>query len=254
MGWQREARDRPAGLRTHVLVCLGSAIYTLASMGFGRGRDPPASPPRWRRGMGFLGAGTIIRHGSERAGPDHRGQPVGGGGDRHLRRHGRAKPAGWRCWEPALVLLTLTVLRRVERRFVTRTQLRAVTLRISGRRRTGCRKCSSAWRRRTSTSSPCTSSSRPSGKVQEMQFGVRLPAGDGPAGLMCRPRRAWADSTPTMRLSSVTPARTGSAGALPPTVRRPSRGSRGEGALARVGASPGGRVACQAPTNLIYFR
>ncbi|HEX5831244.1 MAG TPA: DUF2721 domain-containing protein, partial [Gemmatimonadaceae bacterium] len=29
VGWERERRDRPAGLRTHILVCLGSALITL---------------------------------------------------------------------------------------------------------------------------------------------------------------------------------------------------------------------------------
>src|SRR5512136_1301905 len=65
VGWQREARDRPAGLRTHVLVCIGSAIYTLTSIGFGKGADPSRVAAQVATGMGFLGAGTIIRHGSE---------------------------------------------------------------------------------------------------------------------------------------------------------------------------------------------
>ena len=64
VGWQREAHDRPAGLRTHVLVCVGSAVYTLASMGFGSGADPARVAAQIATGMGFLGAGTIIRHGN----------------------------------------------------------------------------------------------------------------------------------------------------------------------------------------------
>ncbi len=62
VGWQREAHDRPAGLRTHVLVCVGSAVYTLASMSFGAASDPARVAAQVATGMGFLGAGTIIRH------------------------------------------------------------------------------------------------------------------------------------------------------------------------------------------------
>ncbi len=65
VGWQREARDRPAGLRTHVLVCVGSAIYTMTSLSFGPNTDPARVAAQVATGMGFLGAGTIIRHGNE---------------------------------------------------------------------------------------------------------------------------------------------------------------------------------------------
>jgi putative Mg2+ transporter-C (MgtC) family protein len=65
VGWQREARDRPAGLRTHVLVCIGAAVYTLASVSFSSERsDPSRVAAQVATGMGFLGAGTILRHGS----------------------------------------------------------------------------------------------------------------------------------------------------------------------------------------------
>jgi putative Mg2+ transporter-C (MgtC) family protein len=65
VGWQREARDRPAGLRTHILVCVGSAVYTIASLSFrGATSDPGRVAAQVVTGMGFLGAGTIIRHGS----------------------------------------------------------------------------------------------------------------------------------------------------------------------------------------------
>ena len=54
IGWQREARDRPAGLRTHVLVCVGSAVYTLASLSFaGPSSDPGRVAAQVATGMGF---------------------------------------------------------------------------------------------------------------------------------------------------------------------------------------------------------
>jgi putative Mg2+ transporter-C (MgtC) family protein len=64
VGWQRESRYRPAGLRTHILVCVGSAVYTLASMSFAGNADPSRIASQVATGMGFLGAGTIIRHGN----------------------------------------------------------------------------------------------------------------------------------------------------------------------------------------------
>jgi len=65
VGWQREVRDRPAGLRTHILVCLGSLTYTLSSLAFsGPYSDPGRIAAQVATGMGFLGAGTIIRHGT----------------------------------------------------------------------------------------------------------------------------------------------------------------------------------------------
>ena len=42
VGWQRESADKPAGFRTHIIVCLGAALFTLISaVGFfGSGADP----------------------------------------------------------------------------------------------------------------------------------------------------------------------------------------------------------------------
>jgi putative Mg2+ transporter-C (MgtC) family protein len=65
IGIEREIHDRPAGLRTHVLVCVGSAVYMILSMTFmGPNSDPSRIAAQVATGMGFLGAGTIIRHGN----------------------------------------------------------------------------------------------------------------------------------------------------------------------------------------------
>ncbi|MGQ9747431.1 MAG: MgtC/SapB family protein, partial [Candidatus Caldatribacteriaceae bacterium] len=42
VGWQRELAEKPAGLRTHILVCVGSALITVISIfAFGKmGSDP----------------------------------------------------------------------------------------------------------------------------------------------------------------------------------------------------------------------
>lgn len=65
IGLQRERAEKPAGLRTHILVCSGACLITLASIfGFsGLGSDPSRIIGHIVSGIGFLGAGTIFRHG-----------------------------------------------------------------------------------------------------------------------------------------------------------------------------------------------
>lgn len=70
IGYEREINNRPAGLRTHILVSLGSTLIMLISIdGFGQlNFAKPADPARLAAqvvsGIGFLGAGTILRDGS----------------------------------------------------------------------------------------------------------------------------------------------------------------------------------------------
>lgn len=65
IGLEREAHGRPAGLRTHILVCLGSALFTVISESYtGHNSDPSRIASQIVSGIGFLGAGTIIRQGS----------------------------------------------------------------------------------------------------------------------------------------------------------------------------------------------
>ena len=73
IGFERELRDREAGLRTHLLVCLGSALFTIVSAyGFREfltsgdqvvRADPTRIAAQIVTGIGFLGAGAIIRQG-----------------------------------------------------------------------------------------------------------------------------------------------------------------------------------------------
>jgi putative Mg2+ transporter-C (MgtC) family protein len=62
-GLEREQKDRPAGLRTHMLVSAGSACFTMAGIyGFTGGQhDFTRIAAQVVSGIGFLGAGTIIR-------------------------------------------------------------------------------------------------------------------------------------------------------------------------------------------------
>lgn len=60
VGLEREIHDRPAGLRTHILVCMGSAIFMIVSLNVA-GADPARIAAGVVTGIGFLGAGTIFR-------------------------------------------------------------------------------------------------------------------------------------------------------------------------------------------------
>lgn len=64
IGWDREIKQRPAGLRTHMLVALGAAGFTLLATDLVE-RHPSSDPSRMLEGIiggvGFLGAGTILR-------------------------------------------------------------------------------------------------------------------------------------------------------------------------------------------------
>ena len=62
IGYQRERAAKPAGLRTHILISVGAALFTIASLyGFGIGADPARVAAGIVAGVGFLGAGAIIR-------------------------------------------------------------------------------------------------------------------------------------------------------------------------------------------------
>jgi len=62
IGLQRELVGKPAGMRTHVLVSLGCALFTVVSLeGFGPAADPARVAAGVVAGIGFLGAGAIIR-------------------------------------------------------------------------------------------------------------------------------------------------------------------------------------------------
>jgi len=62
IGYQRERANKPAGLRTHALICLGSALFTVVSIfGFTDGVDTSRVAAAVVTGIGFIGAGVIFR-------------------------------------------------------------------------------------------------------------------------------------------------------------------------------------------------
>jgi putative Mg2+ transporter-C (MgtC) family protein len=61
IGLNRETHKQPAGLRTHMLVGLGSCLFTALSSHAFVGTDPARVAAQIVTGVGFLGAGTIIQ-------------------------------------------------------------------------------------------------------------------------------------------------------------------------------------------------
>lgn len=69
IGLERERGHRPAGLRTHTLVCLGACLVVVTSFWimevYGFSIDPMRMGAQVISGIGFLGAGTIIKAGHD---------------------------------------------------------------------------------------------------------------------------------------------------------------------------------------------
>lgn len=62
IGFEREKSHKPAGLRTHILICMGSALFTVVSIyGFSGTVDPARIAAGVVTGIGFIGAGVIFR-------------------------------------------------------------------------------------------------------------------------------------------------------------------------------------------------
>lgn len=70
VGLERESLKRPAGLRTHILVCIGSTLVMLTGIylfdiyNYKNSLDVTRLGAQVISGIGFLGAGTIIREGT----------------------------------------------------------------------------------------------------------------------------------------------------------------------------------------------
>ena len=70
VGLEREHASKPAGLRTNIMICLGSTLFTLASIyswqhiaGSSAVVDPGRIAAQVVTGVGFIGAGVILRTG-----------------------------------------------------------------------------------------------------------------------------------------------------------------------------------------------
>jgi putative Mg2+ transporter-C (MgtC) family protein len=62
IGFQREASGKAAGLRTHILVCAGTALFVLTAVGMDMEQDAVSRVVQGlATGIGFLGAGAILK-------------------------------------------------------------------------------------------------------------------------------------------------------------------------------------------------
>ena len=67
VGMQRQRAGKPAGLRTHILVCVGTTVFVLAGGGIGMSADALSRLIQGvATGIGFIGAGTILKLQRER--------------------------------------------------------------------------------------------------------------------------------------------------------------------------------------------
>lgn len=70
VGYERQSRNKSAGLRTHILVCLGSSLIMILSVNIYASvqgltnADPARLAAQVISGIGFLGAGTIMKEGA----------------------------------------------------------------------------------------------------------------------------------------------------------------------------------------------
>ncbi|MDW7730234.1 MAG: MgtC/SapB family protein [Bacillota bacterium] len=133
IGFERESHNRPAGFRTHILVCAGSALIMMVSaygftgqIGEGFEADPGRIAAGVVTGIGFLGAGTILQQ---------------RGGVRGLTTAasiwvvsgvGLATGIGFYLGAvitTAFVLISLLLLRRTEKNFFSRRRLKRLHIR-----------------------------------------------------------------------------------------------------------------------------
>lgn len=132
VGIEREIRGKPAGMRTNILMCVGSCLVMILSVEVARASGFPADPGRIAAqvvtGVGFIGAGMILRSRVSVTGLTSAatiwfvsaiGLVVGYGG------YLLAVVA------TALMVVTLTALKRAERRIEARRQIHIVRLLVT---------------------------------------------------------------------------------------------------------------------------
>jgi putative Mg2+ transporter-C (MgtC) family protein len=61
VGLERELKHRPAGLRTNMFICFGAAMFTVISVELGGANDATRIASQIIPGIGFIGAGSILR-------------------------------------------------------------------------------------------------------------------------------------------------------------------------------------------------
>jgi len=135
IGFERERAGRPAGIRTHMLLVIGVTLIAEVSKAFG-GVDPSRIAAQIVTGVGFLGAGTILRTGLDVKGlttaaslwaASAIGLAVSVGGAFLLIAAAAT----------LLTLFTLAIVDNIEKRLVPHAHPRDLLLRLSGRSQVG---------------------------------------------------------------------------------------------------------------------
>ncbi|MGG1555073.1 MgtC/SapB family protein [Paenibacillus ferrarius] len=133
IGFEREMSAHAAGLRTHILVCVGSALVMLLSIyGFGAFAnetnvrlDPSRLAAQVISGIGFLGAGTIMFNGRSITGLTTAASLWVVAGIGLAMGAGFYFPAALVCF---MVLLSLWILNKVEHRFFNGKKIRILKI------------------------------------------------------------------------------------------------------------------------------
>lgn len=133
VGIERDIKGKPSGMRTNILMCVGSCLVMILSVEVASDAGPPSDPGRIAAqvitGVGFIGAGMILRSrvtvtGLTSAATIWFVAAIGlvvGYGDYLL--------AGTAA---AMILITLTALDRVEKRFEATRQIHILRMRVTG--------------------------------------------------------------------------------------------------------------------------
>ena len=80
LGWEREAQGKAAGVRTHMLVCMGSAMFVMVALQTGAQANEASRVMQGViAGIGFLGAGTILKEQINGSTPQIRGLTTAAG-------------------------------------------------------------------------------------------------------------------------------------------------------------------------------
>ena len=124
IGAERERRTTPAGLRTHILICTGATLLMMLSLHMGSGNgDPGRIAAQVVSGIGFLGAGAIMRFGATVQGLTSAASIWA------IAALGLAVGAGYLFAAGLftfLLLIALIVLDKIENRYMPHRALRAI--------------------------------------------------------------------------------------------------------------------------------
>ncbi len=131
IGAEREGHTTPAGLRTHILICTGASLLMVLSIYVaGETNDPGRIAAQVVSGIGFLGAGAILRFGATIQGLTTAASIWA------TAALGLATGAGFilpSAFFTLLLFLTLKLLDRFEKKYMRHSELRAVNIWLKGK-------------------------------------------------------------------------------------------------------------------------